>query len=83
MHLGLANTSVGAKHDRRKYGMITDNLYAVMLRPLQKPDAPQKTDTSGRRAVVENQKNETLIQSPRFICRVILCPVNYHNKNGL
>ncbi|WP_293271368.1 nucleotidyltransferase domain-containing protein [Microcoleus sp. PH2017_02_FOX_O_A] len=28
--------SVGAKHDRRKYGMITNNLYAVMLRPLQK-----------------------------------------------
>ncbi|TAG63210.1 MAG: hypothetical protein EAZ25_25160 [Oscillatoriales cyanobacterium] len=35
-----ANISVGAKHDRRKYGIITNNLYAVMLRPLQKPDAP-------------------------------------------
>jgi hypothetical protein len=35
-----ANISVGAKHDRRKYGIITNNLYAVMLRPLPKPDAP-------------------------------------------
>ncbi|TAH17713.1 MAG: hypothetical protein EAZ10_17855 [Oscillatoriales cyanobacterium] len=33
---GKANISVGAKHDRRKYGIITNNLYAVMLRPLQK-----------------------------------------------
>jgi hypothetical protein len=35
-----ANISVGAKHDRSEYEMITNNLYAVMLRPLQKPDAP-------------------------------------------
>jgi hypothetical protein len=35
-----ANISVGAKHDRSQYGMITNNLSAVMLRPLQKPDAP-------------------------------------------
>jgi hypothetical protein len=31
---------VGAKHDRNQYGMITNNLSAVMLRPPQKPDAP-------------------------------------------
>jgi hypothetical protein len=31
---------VGAKHDRSEYKIITNNLYAVMLRPLQKPDAP-------------------------------------------
>ena len=31
-----ANISVGAKHDRSQYGIITNNLYAVMLRPLQK-----------------------------------------------
>jgi hypothetical protein len=31
---------VGAKHDRSEYGIITNNLSAVMLRPLQKPDAP-------------------------------------------
>jgi hypothetical protein len=31
---------VGAKHDRIQYGIITNNLYAVMLRPPQKPDAP-------------------------------------------
>ena len=35
-----ANISVGAKHDRSQSGIITNNLYAVMLRPLQKPDAP-------------------------------------------
>jgi hypothetical protein len=35
-----ANISVGAKHDRNQYGIITNNLSAVMLRPLQKPDAP-------------------------------------------
>jgi hypothetical protein len=40
VHLVLANISVGAKHDRSQYGIITNNLYAVMLRPLQKPDAP-------------------------------------------
>jgi hypothetical protein len=40
VHLGLENISVGAKHDRCEYEMITNNLYAVMLRPLQKPDAP-------------------------------------------
>ncbi len=34
----LANMFVGAKHDRSEYGIITNNLYAVMLRPLQKPD---------------------------------------------
>jgi hypothetical protein len=34
-----ANISVGAKHDRSQYEMITNNLYAVMLRPLLKPDA--------------------------------------------
>jgi hypothetical protein len=34
---------VGAKHDRSQYEMITNNLYAVMLRPLQKPDAPEFT----------------------------------------
>ncbi|TAG89868.1 MAG: hypothetical protein EAZ19_23425 [Oscillatoriales cyanobacterium] len=33
---------VGAKHDRSEYKIITNNLYAVMLRPLQKPDAPGK-----------------------------------------
>jgi hypothetical protein len=31
-----ANISVGAKHDRSQYRIITNNLYAVMLRPLQK-----------------------------------------------
>jgi hypothetical protein len=31
---------VGAKHDRIQYGIITNNLSAVMLRPPQKPDAP-------------------------------------------
>jgi hypothetical protein len=36
VHLILANMSVGAKHDRSKYEIITNNLYAVMLRPLQK-----------------------------------------------
>ncbi|TAE66118.1 MAG: hypothetical protein EAZ25_04910 [Oscillatoriales cyanobacterium] len=35
-----ANISVGAKHDRNQYGIITNNLYPVMLCPLQKPDAP-------------------------------------------
>ncbi|MEG4355616.1 MULTISPECIES: hypothetical protein [unclassified Microcoleus] len=30
----------GLSHDLREYEMITNNLYAVMLRPLQKPDAP-------------------------------------------
>jgi hypothetical protein len=42
VHLTLANISVGAKHDRIQYGIITNNLSAVMLRPLQKPDAPPK-----------------------------------------
>ena len=36
VHLTLANMFVGAKHDRSEYGIITNNLYAVMLRPLQK-----------------------------------------------
>jgi hypothetical protein len=46
VHLALANMCVGAKHDRNQYGMITNNLDAVMLRPLQKPDAPvQRTMT--------------------------------------
>ena len=36
VHLILANMFVGAKHDLRQYGIITNNLYAVMLRPLQK-----------------------------------------------
>jgi hypothetical protein len=40
VHLTLANMFVGAKHDRIQYGIITNNLSAVMLRPLQKPDAP-------------------------------------------
>jgi hypothetical protein len=40
VHLTLANISVGAKHDRSQYGIITNNLSTVMLRPLQKPDAP-------------------------------------------
>jgi hypothetical protein len=35
---------VGAKHDRSEYGMITNNLYAVLLRPPQKPDAPRCAD---------------------------------------
>jgi hypothetical protein len=34
---------VGAKHDRSEYGIITNNLSAVMLRPPQKPDAPKKS----------------------------------------
>ncbi|TAE10030.1 MAG: hypothetical protein EAZ60_25225 [Oscillatoriales cyanobacterium] len=42
-----ANISVGAKHDRSQYEMITNNLYAVMLRPLQKPDAPSPQNKSG------------------------------------
>ena len=42
VHLTLANMFVGAKHDRSQYGIITNNLYAVMLRPLQKWDAPQE-----------------------------------------
>jgi hypothetical protein len=40
VHLGLGNMFVGAKHDLRQYGIITNNLYAVMLRPPQKPDVP-------------------------------------------
>jgi hypothetical protein len=39
MHLSLVNMCVGAKHDRSKYEIISNSLYAVMLRPLQKPDA--------------------------------------------
>jgi hypothetical protein len=31
VHLVLANMFVGAKHDRSQYGIITNNLYAVML----------------------------------------------------
>jgi hypothetical protein len=41
VHLVLTNMFVGAKHDRSQYGIITNNLYAVMLRPPQKPDAPK------------------------------------------
>jgi hypothetical protein len=37
--MGLENMFVGAKHDRSEYKIIINNLYAVMLRPLQKPDA--------------------------------------------
>jgi hypothetical protein len=36
VHLVLANMFVGAKHDRIQYGIITNNLSAVMLRPLLK-----------------------------------------------
>jgi hypothetical protein len=36
VHLVLANMFVGAKHDRSEYKIITNNLYSVMLRPLQK-----------------------------------------------
>ncbi|WP_293337450.1 hypothetical protein [Microcoleus sp. CAWBG58] len=43
VHLVLENISVGAKHDRNQYGIITNNLYAVMLRPLHKPDAPARS----------------------------------------
>jgi hypothetical protein len=32
----LVNMFVGAKHDRIQHGIITNNLYAVMLRPPQK-----------------------------------------------
>jgi hypothetical protein len=46
VHLTLANISVGAKHDRIQHGIITNNLYTVMLRPLQKPDAPGTAQTS-------------------------------------
>jgi hypothetical protein len=35
VHLIFANMSVGAKHDRSKYQITTNNLYTVMLRPLQ------------------------------------------------
>jgi hypothetical protein len=38
------NKSVGAKHDRSEYEIISNNLYAVMLRPLQKPDAPLSSE---------------------------------------
>ena len=33
-----ANISVGAKHDGSHYGIITNNLYAVRLRPLFKSE---------------------------------------------
>jgi hypothetical protein len=36
VYLTLANMFVGAKHDRSQYEIITNNLSAVMLRPLQK-----------------------------------------------
>jgi hypothetical protein len=38
VHLTLANMFVGAKHDRIQYGIITNNLYPVMLRPLLKSE---------------------------------------------
>ncbi|TAG66071.1 MAG: hypothetical protein EAZ25_13560 [Oscillatoriales cyanobacterium] len=38
-----ANISVGAKHDRRKYEMITNNLYAVMREPSSKVRCTLKT----------------------------------------
>jgi putative transposase len=41
-----ANMFVGAKHDRIQYGIITNNLSAVMLRPPQKPDAPPNRSIS-------------------------------------
>ena len=31
VHFTLANMFVGAKHDRNQYGIITNNLYPVML----------------------------------------------------
>jgi hypothetical protein len=37
----LENIFVGAKHDLRQYEIITNNLYAVMLRPLHKLDVPK------------------------------------------
>ena len=47
---------VGAKHDRSQYGIITNNLYAVMLRPLQKPDAPEAEPLDlGSKALPWNQ----------------------------
>jgi hypothetical protein len=45
VHLGLENMCVGAKHDRSQYEIISNNLSAVMLRPLQKPDAPYPIPT--------------------------------------
>ena len=34
VHLTFANMFVGTKHDRSQYEIITNNIYAVMLRPL-------------------------------------------------
>ncbi|TAD98543.1 MAG: hypothetical protein EAZ98_06330 [Oscillatoriales cyanobacterium] len=39
-HPEFANISVGAKHDRSESFLLTNNLSAVMLRPLQNRDAP-------------------------------------------
>ena len=55
---------VGAKHDRSQYGIITNNLYAVMLRPFQKWDAPQ--ETIGLKPLPDREKvkeNYSLLQA--------------------
>jgi hypothetical protein len=40
-----ANISVGAKHDRNQYGIITNNLYAVMLLQASKTRCTQMSDS--------------------------------------
>jgi hypothetical protein len=49
-----ANMFVGAKHDRSEYKIITNNLYAVMLRPLHKPDAPHNIIQSSNYPIIQS-----------------------------
>ena len=48
LHNLATNLIVGAKHSGSKYQIITNNLYARMLRPLQKWEAPLFFYVGGR-----------------------------------
>ncbi|MCC3449623.1 MAG: hypothetical protein JGK24_13335 [Microcoleus sp. PH2017_29_MFU_D_A] len=61
-----ANISVGAKHDRSQYEMITNNLYAVMLRHfLERNTILIKSILNGDRTSCKNTWNGQDARSTR------------------
>jgi hypothetical protein len=67
VHLVLANMFVGAKHDRIQYGIITNNLSAVMLRPSQKPDAPGRSPLASRTGKKKEEGRKEEGREPRIV----------------
>jgi hypothetical protein len=74
---------VGAKHDLRQYGIITNNLYAVMLLQASKTRCTQEEPSSKTRCTQEEDIHSNLFRHPYFTFKwILLSSILFPKKGG-